>query len=855
MAGTPPLRDRWIDWVLRRHRAILVVATLITALAAIVAAKLQVDSDLRRLLPRDHEVVVALEEIEETFGSTGSVNVVVKGEAEARRAYSDALAEHLRGHALLKDVDYRLPSDFFLDHALYYLSDAELDELRDLIDAWLHAETCAADPDLCLTKPKEGAKEELEQFIEAKRKESLGRTGFEDLYERDGIDANVILLRPTQPASSLAFCKQITDEMRAAADEVLKRDGAPWGDAVTVNLVGPYTNKADEHAIVQRDTLRAGAAALFGVMLVLYALFRSARAVLILLVPLTFGVVWSLAATYIIIGDLNVMTSMISTVVMGAGIDAGIHFFLRARKERRDHDNDEAIRLAFRNLVVPLLVASSTTVGAFTIMATSEFPAFAEFGVISAMGVALCLAAMVTVLPALSCLVGIKRAKPPRLRRGVLSAVLLARPGVVLGILGTLTVFSIYKAPSVGFAYNGRELQSDYSRQQSEGDVALISTIFGRDIHAGILVRDNLEDTRATLDEARSSREARLADGQESVVAELFAAPDLLPPPGIDSGAREQKIITLLEPSTIESLAKSADVDATDLLARSRKASGDDFDGSEWEENEDEDVGDDDWDDEAPSDGADESARIDKDDAANLLRMLSARPFGIDDLPTELLHAVRTESGAYGVFAYPSFDAADMRKGVEFREETVTYLETEDLFVGETTVYAAMFLMLREEAPVVLGMAAALVALLVYWQVRSARQAILTLLPLALALLWLVGVMATIDLEFTLFNLPILPAILGIGVDNGVYLTDKIRRTKGETDGLLTSLMETGSAIMAAMATTAIGFAAFMVADSAGVRGIGAVAVLGIVLAALGATLVLPSLSGIASTWAAKRGR
>jgi predicted RND superfamily exporter protein len=113
--------------------------------------------------------------------------------------------------------------------------------------------------------------------------------------------------------------------------------------------------------------------------------------------------------------------------------------------------------------------------------------------------------------------------------------------------------------------------------------------------------------------------------------------------------------------------------------------------------------------------------------------------------------------------------------------------------------------------------------------------------------------MATINLEFTLFNLPILPAILGIGVDNGVYLTDKIRRTKGEADGLVRSLMETGSAIMAAMATTAIGFAAFMVADSAGVRGIGAVAVLGIVLAALGATLVLPSLSGFARAWVAKR--
>jgi predicted RND superfamily exporter protein len=42
-------------------------------------------------------------------------------------------------------------------------------------------------------------------------------------------------------------------------------------------------------------------------------------------------------------------------------------------------------------------------------------------------------------------------------------------------------------------------------------------------------------------------------------------------------------------------------------------------------------------------------------------------------------------------------------------------------------------------------------------------------------MLWLVGLMGLLGVRFTLFNIPILPAILGIGVDNGVYLTDRIR--------------------------------------------------------------------------------
>ena len=75
---------------------------------------------------------------------------------------------------------------------------------------------------------------------------------------------------------------------------------------------------------------------------------------MVLLVPLACGVVWALGATYLVIGDLNVMTSLISTVVMGAGIDAGIHFYMRAQADqRRKHDDAEAIRRAFRSLVSP----------------------------------------------------------------------------------------------------------------------------------------------------------------------------------------------------------------------------------------------------------------------------------------------------------------------------------------------------------------------------------------------------------------------------------------------------------------------------------------------------------------------
>jgi hypothetical protein len=96
-----------------------------------------------------------------------------------------------------------------------------------------------------------------------------------------------------------------------------------------------------------------------------------------------------------------------------------------------------------------------------------------------------------------------------------------------------------------------------------------------------------------------------------------------------------------------------------------------------------------------------------------------------------------------------------------------------------------------------------------------------------------------------LFNVPILPAILGIGVDNGVYLTAAIRREPSTNTGLHRSVDETGRAILAATMTTVAGFGAFLVADNGGLRTIGQLAVIGISLAAVASLLAVPTIAAL----------
>ncbi len=819
------VRDRWIRAVLANRVGILLVAGLITAVAAVLAARLHIDSDLRSLLPPDHEVVRNLERIDESFGALGSINVVVKGaSASERHAFADALAIELGNHPMLVDVEYRLPSDFFAEHALYYLSEREMAELQERIEAWQHYELCTAEPDLCIGEVDPSASEALRKFIESKRDSAWQRAGFRDYYEREGIPAQVVLLHPAKPSSDLAFTADVTRDVRERIAALYSRSDAPWWDSqLTYNIVGPYVTKADEQVTIRHDMAKGLIVGVAGVIVILYALFRSWRAVLTLLVPLTCGVTWSMGATELMLGHLNTMTSLISTVIMGIGIDAGIHVLSRAMRERARYDHHEAIARAFHGLVVPLFVASGTTIGAFMVMATSDFPAFHEFGVIAAVGVMLCLLAMTTVFPALLGLVGIKQHKrtgEQPIRRIV--RLVLVRPGLLFILLVATTVLSFQGVRRVSFEYNGRKLQSDRARQATESDTRLISDIFGKDIHAGILVVDTLERARQVLERARQRRDARAATGR-SVVAELFAAPDLLPPVEVDQNARQAAIAAIrddLPDHVFERLERRA---AGQSLAADDKSY---------------------------------ASAMTPEDARRLRNMLDAQPFAFDDIPAALQNKVRGQNGTFGVFAYPNFDAADIRHGVEFMHETRSYLDRGDegVFVGETTVYAAMYTMMWEETPIVLGMASILVAAFVFWQLRSLSQTIITLLPLAIGMWWLLGWMGVTALSFTLFNMPIVPAILGIGVDNGVYLTDQIRKTRADVDGLARSLQETGGAILAAWATTVAGFAAFSVADSGGLRTLGLLAIDGITMAALAALLVLPTLAALGDRRRRKRG-
>jgi predicted RND superfamily exporter protein len=95
-------------------------------------------------------------------------------------------------------------------------------------------------------------------------------------------------------------------------------------------------------------------------------------------------------------------------------------------------------------------------------------------------------------------------------------------------------------------------------------------------------------------------------------------------------------------------------------------------------------------------------------------------------------------------------------------------------------------------------------------------------------------------LKFNFYNLVVLPAILGIGCDNGVHLAHRYREEGKKS--MWEVLSSTGQHITIGSFTTMFGFAGLLFTSHPGLQSIGVMAVIGIGMTLLTALTFLPAM-------------
>ncbi len=780
---------RWVAISHRHPWAIVAAFVVVGAVAGLLASRLAFRGDFVELLPEKSEEVRDLRFVEERAGGAGYFVVqVVGGTREQRQAFSREYAPRLEAHAdLVRFVESRFDIDFFRKRSLWLLSAQKLEALKEDLRARIDYEKKVANPLYVDLEPEAAPPD----FAAIEKKYGSDAPKSEYPESQDQLEL-YLYARPAKLAADLEFNRRLMSMARAEADALLGNY-----PQLTVSFTGDHVIRVEEDTEMQRDLARgAGLASLISFGIILLA-SRRISALLIVGAPVGVGIAATFAFAYFIVGHLNPVTGFLGAILIGLGIEYGVHLAMRYWEERTQYDAKQAMMNAVLGSFEGALTSAGTNAAAFFVLVFAEFEAFKQFGKISAFGV------LATVLCAYllgpSILFIADRIRPPKRSphaptpdgaARVKAGGFLPRP-VLFAAMGAIALFAAYSLsvlPHVGFETNLRSLKGKAP---------------ATDLYDHIVEQLGIRLTPALLHVA-TLEEARIA---ASVASEVKARR------GGDTA--------------IDRIASLNDFTPQDLDARRAQIT------------------------EIGALLADLPKSVLKDPRTQeLVAVTQSQPWAVEEVPLEIRRRFTALSGGgYFVLLFPRYtgyrveeldawraDLNDILAGVRGRGIEAHVLDG-------NRIAGRILSLIKQDGPFVMGAAAVVVFCMIWLSLRSVKRAALVAGPLYLGMTCVIGAMYLWNVRLNFLNVVVLPNLLAIAVDNSVHLFHRYRE---EGKGTLGHIMRTtGFAAVIATLSNAAGYGAMLVAQHNGLKSVGLMAMLGVSCTFLGTTVFFPALLGI----------
>ncbi|WP_194207438.1 MMPL family transporter [Superficieibacter sp. 1612_C1] len=141
-----------------------------------------------------------------------------------------------------------------------------------------------------------------------------------------------------------------------------------------------YSDYASQQA--KQDVSTLGVATVIGVLLLIIAVFRSLRPLLLCLLSIATGALAGTVVTLLLFGELHLMTLVMSMSVIGISADYTLYYLT----ERMVHGAESSPWQSLAKVRNALLLALFTTVAAYLIMMLAPFPGIRQMAVFAAVG-------------------------------------------------------------------------------------------------------------------------------------------------------------------------------------------------------------------------------------------------------------------------------------------------------------------------------------------------------------------------------------------------------------------------------------------------------------------------------------
>lgn len=572
-----------------------------------------------------------------------------------------------------------------------------------------------------------------------------------------------------------------------------------------------YSLDFQELAEQANDELTAQLGSLLGVaflliVLILAAVYRSVTDVLASLVGLVFTIMWMQGLGTLfgpdwlgLTGGMSQMTMAVPILLVGLGVDYGIHLTMRAREEKAAGESPEdAAHGAIVAVGAALALATVTTMVGFLTNLANPLPPLQDFGVVAAAGVLSAFVVMTVFVPAVRLLVdrrrlamgkSVSRVTDDESQVGVLGRIssslaptAVRRPIVVLGVAGALTIAAGAGASQLSTEFS----QTDFFPEDSKAleTIEVVDEQFG----------GGVDETTSVLVEG----DVVSAEGLQALAAFQEGLAEVSDVRTFEGGARADGLIARLGQAGMLPDALASDEAATGAVAQLREA-----------------------------DPAAQGVVTEEGDAT-VVRIATTAGEDVDALEEDL---------------------------AALQEQTLEPAGLEPQATSEQFVIGEVLdeLQSSQTSGLVITLLASMAILaLVFWvRDRAPMLGVLAIVSVAFTAVWVLGLMALFGIPFNVMTAMVSSLAIGIGVPFGIHVVNRFledRRTRSDVeDAMRHTLRHTGGALVGSAVTTVAGFGVLVFSSIPPMKQFGVVTAVTIALALVVSLTVLPSML---SLWA-----
>ena len=828
--------------IYRFHKHILVLTLLVTFLAIILTTQIKLDLNLFSLLPSDNPSVRSFFEISQKIGFQSLLIAIVEVPPDLGRENAesllDILATNLARSQMIEEVEYKsedlkLSSLFgtFLANLPLFLNESDLEKLIPKFSEEGIRKQVRKNKRLLMAPFSLGAKDlifndplGLRELLEPNMLVTWGKQPlrpYQGYYHSRGGEAYFLFIQPTRPPQYITFSKKLMAEIRSIEKTSLSQFSRQFGnlsEQIRISYTGGYPIAVNDEAMTKRDIKFAILTSFLGVMVLFGLCFRTPRILFYVGIPLAISIIWTLGFARVAFHQLNILTFTFSCVLIGLGIDFAIHIVNRYfGHEKIGLDVPRRLRQTFQQAGMGLVIGGITTAVAFYSTGISDFRGFRELGILTGSGIIFCLLVMIFVLP--SILVFFSSEKVFEGRISVTGFGL--KPFLKLLQKYPRAVLIVSFAVLCLLALSGTKVRFDDNlRNFRPADEKLFR------------LQDQITDwlggsTAEIILVAKGKSEAEVMETNHSIYKALVDLMESGMIAGIKSTAKYFLPPTQQKRNAEFILQHPHIFDMKRVERRFKEA----LDENGFE-------------------------RLDLYDGyfESLSEALSRqKPLLLSSLrKTELYRFLKPfvfqEGEHFRIVTYviPPKDLWSRADTAQFKEMIVRELEKRGIKTESYNMTGANLLAgdLKEliihnmrSALWLAGLSAVFVLLIYY---RRLKLLVLSTLPIFMGLVSLFGVMVIFRFDFNFFNLIVLPMIIGIGIDDGVHLTNTFRRVN--PDDMLNAMSQTGRAVVLTSLTTLVGFGSLSLSHYPGLKSMGYVAVIGISACLLASLIVLPAI-------------